>query len=222
MQFLLYSGSGFLAMEIPLPSTQKIVTITQVQFDSLLRWLHPDRELAGSKYKTIHSGLVRIFACKGLSNAEDLADETINRVILRLADIQKTYVGEPAHYFHGVARNVIRECRRRKEFAVEMIDTSVDPKPYGPGEHDCLGHCLERLPVSKRNLILDYYLFEGHSKIEHHKRMASQLSITIGAIRNRAFQIRQDLQNCMRQCELRKEPQATLSSTRSSDTCRTA
>lgn len=181
------------------------MNITQAQFDSLLAWLHPDRDLAGRKYQSIHSGLVRIFACKGLNDAEDLADETINRVISRLSSIQKSYQGEPAYYFHGVARNIIRECGRRKEFATGIVDIRVDPKLDASEEHDCLGHCLDQLSDSKRNLILSYYLYEGHSKIEHHKRMASQLKMTIGAIRSRAFQIRLNLQRSMRQCTLREK-----------------
>jgi len=183
------------------------VNITQAQFDSLLAWLHPDRDVAGRKYQTIHSGLVRIFACKGLNDAEDLADETINRVIRRLSNLEKTYRGEPACYFHGVAKNIIREQRRRKVFATGLVDIKVDPKPDAREEHDCLGHCLDHLSDSKRYLILNYYLYEGHRKVEHHKQMASQLKITIGAIRNRAFQIRLDLQNRMRQCALRENPQ---------------
>lgn len=179
-----------------------IVSITQTQFDSLLVWLNPDREVAGRKYKTIHSGLVRIFISKGLNDAEDLADETINRVILRLPKIEKGYRGEPARYFHGVARNVIRECSRRKEVATGNIDVRIDPAFDAPEEHDCLGHCLDHLSDTKRNLILDYYLYEGQSKIEHHKRMAGQRRMTVGAIRSRAFHIRLHLQDLMRQCAL--------------------
>ena len=188
------------------------MAITQAQFDSLLGWLNPDRELAGRKYQTIHSGLVRIFICKGLNDAEDLADETINRVMVRLPTIQECYRGEPACYFHGVAKNIIRERKRTKEFATGIVDVRVDPEPGTGEEHDCLGHCLDRLCDSKRNLILNYYLYEGHSKIEHHKRMAGQLKITIGAIRNRVFQIRLHLKNSMRQCTLREKPQARGSS----------
>ena len=195
------------------------MTITRAHFDSLLVWLNPDRELAGIKYKTIHSGLVRIFACKGFNDAEDLADETINRVMFRLSNIQKSYQGEPAYYFHGVARNIMRECKRRKELAIGEVDVRVDPSPDARDEHDCLGHCLDCLSDSKRNLILNYYLYDGHSKIEHHKQMARQLKITIGAIRNRAFQIRLYLQNCMGQCALREKPQ---SRNRANSACRIA
>lgn len=182
------------------------MAVTQTQFESLLGWLNPDREIAGRKYNTIHSGLVRIFACKGLNDAEDLADETINRVILRLSTIQEHYRGEPACYFRGVARNIIRERKRRKELAVGLVDASVHPEPFADKEHDCLEHCLDLLSDSQRHLIINYYLYEGHSKIEHHKRMASQLKITIGAIRNRAFQIRHRLQNYMQQCTLGERP----------------
>lgn len=175
--------------------------ITQEQFDSLLTWLGNDRDVAGRKYETIRSGLVRIFVSKGFSDAEDLADETINRVMVRLPDIRANYTGEPALYFRGVARNVIRETGRRKEIACgDVVDDVVQPQPERDPEHDCLGHCLDHLSVSKRDLILDYYLYEGHQKIEHHKQMAGQLNISKGAIRNRAFQIRLTLEDCMRQC----------------------
>lgn len=179
------------------------MTITQEQFDCLLTWLGKDRDVAGRKYETIRSGLVRIFVSKGFSDAEDLADETINRVIVRLPDIRANYTGEPACYFHGVARNIIRETNRRREVAVGVIDGRVEPAPEPNEDHDCLGRCLDRLPPNKRDLILDYYLYEGHDKVEHHKRMAGQLNITEGAFRSRAYQIRLSLENCMRQCPLR-------------------
>lgn len=182
------------------------MTITQEQFDSLLTWLGNDRDVAGRKYETIRSGLVRIFVSKGFSDAEDLADETINRVMVRLPDIRAGYKGEPAYYFRGVARNVIRESGRRREIAGGGItDRVAEPQPEPSPEHECLGHCLDRLPVGKRELILEYYLYEGHDKIEHHKQMAGQLNITEGAVRSRAFQIRTRLENCMRQCPLLKQ-----------------
>ena len=178
--------------------------ITQEQFDSLLAWLDADRELAGTKYETIRSGLVRIFVSKGFNDAEDLADETINRVMVRLPDIRENYVGEPARYFHGVAKNIIRERAHRKEIVAGVIDPCVQPKPEVVEEQVCLEHCLQSLPTTKRDLILDYYLYEGHDKVEHRKRMAGKLNITMNAFRSRAFQIRLHLQDCMRQCALKR------------------
>lgn len=182
--------------------------VTQEQFDLLLAWLGADRNSAGRKYETIRSGLVRIFVSKGFSDAEDLADETINRVMVRLPQMRATYSGEPACYFHGVARNIIRESHRRKEVTGAcVIEGRVEPQLDRYEEHDCLGHCLNRLPANERNLILDYYLYDGRQKIEHHKHMAGKLKISAGAIRSRAFQIRLNLENCMRSCALRKKCQ---------------
>jgi len=89
-------------------------------FETLLGWLDRDRDVAGEKYETIRSGLVRIFVSKGFSDAEHLADETIDRVIKRLPDIIDTYEGPPVRYFHGVARDVLLEASRPREIAVEL------------------------------------------------------------------------------------------------------
>jgi RNA polymerase sigma factor (sigma-70 family) len=180
------------------------VTITQEQFDSLLGWLSTDRELAATKYETIRAALVRIFVSKGFNDAEDLADKTINRVMVRLPQIRGIYTGEPAWYFHGVARYIIRETRRRKEIASNLVDVRIDPPTEIGEEYNWLQRCLESLPYSQRNLILDYYLYEGHEKVQHHKQMAVDLKITEGALRSRVHQIRLRLEDCMRQCSLRR------------------
>ena len=183
--------------------------VTQEQFDSLLAWLGSDRESAGRKYEVIRSGLVRIFVSKGFNDAEDLADETINRVMVRLPQIRGSYIGEPAYYFRGVAKNIIRESVRRKEISGSLKEARIDPvieiQEDTKEDLNCLDHCLERLPGQKKDLILDYYLYEGHQKVRHHKNMADHLRITEGAFRSRAYQIRLKLQNCMQQCALRKK-----------------
>jgi DNA-directed RNA polymerase specialized sigma24 family protein len=170
-------------------------------FDALLAWLGSDRETAAHAYETIRSGLIRMFVSQGFSDAEDLADLTINRVADRLPDIREAYVGEPARYFHGVARNIIREARRRKEVATDRI-----PEPSGQGiggpsdRHECLLKCLQLISGERRDLILDYYLYEGRDKIEHHRRMAKELDLSEGALRTRAHHIRVNLEKCVGQC----------------------
>jgi DNA-directed RNA polymerase specialized sigma24 family protein len=181
------------------------LVITSQQFEQLLAWLDSDRECAGLKYETIRSGLLRVFVSKGLNDAEDLADETINRVIARLTDIKDSYCGEPVRYFHGVARNIIRETNRRKEVALEVTAVTVFADPIISDEQECLDLCLRVLPPEKRDLILDYYLYEGHDKIAHHKRMSKTLGITDGALRGRAHQIRTGLEHCVKQCVQRKK-----------------
>ena len=137
---------------------------------------------------------------RGFSDGEDLADETINRVMKRLAEIQDTYVGEPARYFHGVGRFVMREMSRRKEVAVDVMPVSLLEAEVHTDEYDCLVKCLRFLQADKRDLILDYYIYDGRDKIAQHRRMASELGITDGALRGRAHQVRGNLEKCIQQC----------------------
>lgn len=178
--------------------------MTPEQFDALLSWLDADRDGAAVKYELIRSGLIRVFISKGLNDAEDLADQTIDRVVGRLADIRETYCGEPVRYFHGVARNIIREAGRRKEITVEVTAVIDFVDPIVTIEQECLALCLQVLPPARRDLILDYYLYEGHDKIKHHKDMARGLGVTEGALRGRAHNIRVGLDECVKQCVRRK------------------
>lgn len=176
------------------------LAITLESFEALLEWLDTNREAAGRKYELIRGGLIRIFISRGFNDAEDLADLTINRVVDRLPDIRADYVGEPARYFHGVARNVTREAGRRKEVATERPPERTAPIAKTSDRHDCLIKCLQLLPDGKRELILDYYLYDGRDKIEHHRRMAEELGVTEGALRTRAFHIRAALEVCVLEC----------------------
>lgn len=176
------------------------MAITQEPFDALLAWLDSSREAAGHKYEIIRSGLIRIFISQGFNDAEDLADQTINRVINKLPEIRAGYVGEPARYFHGVARNIILEARRRKEIVTDKIPERLNQVSKTTDRYDCLLKCLNLLSSEKRELILDYYLYEGRDKIDHHRRMAQELSITEGALRTRAHHTRCALEKCVLQC----------------------
>jgi DNA-directed RNA polymerase specialized sigma24 family protein len=172
--------------------------LTQDDFDALLGWLDPNREAAALKYETIRLRLIKIFACRGCSEAEDLADETINRVTSKLHDIQTSFTGEPARYFYGVANKIHLEYLRRKP-------PPVQPEPrieYAESEMEyrCLDHCVEKLTTEHRELVLSYYQEQKHAKIEHRKVLASKLGIAVNALRIRAHRIRVTLQECVKQC----------------------
>ena len=169
-------------------------------FDALLDWLDDDREKAGQRYELIRTSLIRMFVSNGLSDAEHYADVTIDRVIKRLPEIQATYVGDQAKYFHGVARYVILEARRAREVVMDVFPVLPQEISYKSSEYECLLKCLKFLSVDKRELILDYYLYQGHEKVEHHRRMASELGITDGALRGRAHNLRTNLEKCITNC----------------------
>lgn len=185
----------------------------QEPFEALLKWLDPDdREAAGRAYEVIRSGLIQMSVCQGFSNAEDLADEAIKRVTKRVLEIAPTYEGEPARYFHGVLRNVIKEQRLKKEvttdeFPVQLVETEKTSNAY-----DCLLSCLTLLSDKKCEFILDYYTYQGREKIRSHSQMAHELGISENALRLQAYHIRQKLEKCVKQCLSRPEIKSIRSS----------
>jgi hypothetical protein len=90
--------------------------LTQESLDTLLDWLDPDRESAGCKYEAIRVRLIKIFICRGCAEAEELADETINRAASKLHEIKDNWEGDPALYFYKIAQYVFfRVAADRKE-----------------------------------------------------------------------------------------------------------
>jgi DNA-directed RNA polymerase specialized sigma24 family protein len=165
-----------------------------------LKWLDSDRDVAGQKYRIIQNGLIRIFASKGFSDAESLADEVINRVADRLPDIMPDYQGEPAHYFRGVANKIILEARRRKEIATDQLPERPLEVTNVSDEYECLLRCLKFSPPDKRDLLLDYHVYEGGDKIVNHQIMADELHISVSALRVQAHRARVRLEKCVREC----------------------
>jgi RNA polymerase sigma factor (sigma-70 family) len=184
--------------------------VTQQAFDSLLNWLDSDRERAGSKYEQIRVRLIKIFTCRGCGEADELADETINRVTLKLGEIAATYSGDPALYFYGVAQKVHLEYLRKKPVVQEYLEsgrepggqTAWPPEAADAVEHEyaCLEQCMDRLPPENRLLVLEYYQEEKRAKIDHRKQLADQLGIAVNALRIRACRLRAQLQQCVQNC----------------------
>jgi DNA-directed RNA polymerase specialized sigma24 family protein len=173
--------------------------LTQAALDRLLAWLSPDRDEAGAKYEAIRTRLIKIFTCRGCAEAEDLADETINRVVSRLADVSDGYVDDPAYYFYGVAKKVGLEYNKRKF-------RPAPPPPPPPPDEDverelaCLEQCMQALPAEQRRLVVEYYQGEKRVKINNRKRLARELGIAVNALRIRAHRIRGALQQCVEEC----------------------
>jgi DNA-directed RNA polymerase specialized sigma24 family protein len=171
--------------------------MSEESFEALLDWLDPDREQAAIKYEQIRSGLIKFFANRGLSDAEDLADETINRVARRLNEIKDQVIGEKSRYFFGVARMVLREFLRRKQ---PQAPPGIIDSTRVEAEHRCLEECMAQLSKENRELVLGYYQADGREKIDQRRKLAEKLGIAPNALRIRAYRIRSALQKCVQRC----------------------
>jgi DNA-directed RNA polymerase specialized sigma24 family protein len=173
-------------------------TLTQEAFDSLLSWLDADREQAGRKYEQIRQRLIKIFTCRGRPDAEELADETINRVTLKVFEVSAGYVGDPALYFYGVAQKVFLEALRTRPPVV--VPQPIPKSEEIEKEFECLEQCMEQLSSANRELVLEYYQNDKREKIDHRKNLAEKLGIAQNALRIRAYRIRAALQQCVKRC----------------------
>ncbi len=172
-------------------------SLSQEDFDALLDWLDSDREQAGIKYEQIRSSLIKIFTGRGCLDAEELADETINRVTRKIKDIKSEFRGDPALYFFGVAKMLLLEYMRRKP-------PQNPPPPPDSGraelEYRCLERCIERLSEEDRSLLLREYGAKGRTQAERRKALADELGISLNALRIRVYRIRVALKECIEKC----------------------
>jgi RNA polymerase sigma factor (sigma-70 family) len=183
-------------------------------FERLLARLHPDRERAGHEYEAIRSKLVMFFEWRGWTAADELADETIDRVSRRLGQGEQIQGRDPFLYFHGVAKNVLREAwqtarqQKRRRYTTGVLHRPADGRPGDADDveeaHEfekrlqCLERCLEHLEVEDRTLIQRYYRGQGGARIETRRLIAKELGIPLNALRIRIHRIRARLAGCVR------------------------
>ena len=190
-----------------MPVQKKQWMLTQESFDNLLAWLDPNRESAGKIYEDIHSMLMKSFRAHGCTAAEDLADETINRVARKLPEIVDTYVGDPARYFYRVGHYVHLEYLRGQPEMTELPE-NMPQREAVPDDDEaayaCLDECMKQLTPRNRELVAQYYLGEKSVKIKLRQELARRLNTTLPILRLQAYRIRANLKDCMRNCLSRK------------------
>jgi DNA-directed RNA polymerase specialized sigma24 family protein len=182
-----------------LPDTKGKREVTQEKFASFLAWLAPDRDRAGEEYERLRFRLCTFFSQRGSSFADELADETINRVILKSSEEQ---IENKIAYCYGVAKNVYRESLRKERTHLDIDDVIIAAKtPEAPSfSRECLDKCLDKLSPEGRNLLLDYFSEAKQAKIELHRRISDHLKMTQTALRMKVMRTKQKLKTCVREC----------------------
>lgn len=175
------------------------MALTKEEFDELLDWLDPNPGRAADRYEAIRQSLITVFLNRQCEEAEDLADETINRVARRAKDLKTNYIGKPELYFYGVAKNVTHEYHRKRSRVIQPLlppPSREDLEPY----LSCLDECLAKLPHENSELILAYYQNQKKAKIASHREIGLRLRLKAGALRARVFRIRARLEKCIVEC----------------------
>ena len=205
----------------PIPRLQQIRnwSPTPASLRQLLNWLDEGKDSDGERYLEIRRRLVSYFDRKNCDHPDDLADETLNRVMRRLEEEGSIDNTPPARYCYIVAKFVfLEELRRPKQCEGDferMEHASFGASALYPKhstESDlrekvmaCLDSCLRKLDPTDRELILDYYHGEQREKIAARREIASKLGLSMNALSIRACRIRSRLEACMRNSETAPE-----------------
>jgi hypothetical protein len=182
----------------------KRINLSQDDFDRLLKWFGPDRDVSAKRYLETHERLARLFHFKGCNCPEDLADEVMDRVAkkLPLVGIKSS---DHIAVLLGYARNVLREYWREEvsfgeESGLSQDSLVVDETAHKEARSRCLDSCLGRLSEDDRWTLLEYYKYEPGKKIEHRKTMAERRQTTLNALRLKACRLKFVVADCVKRC----------------------
>lgn len=190
---------------------KKSWALTARAFDYLLNWLNEGENSEGDNYLELRRRLIAYFDRKNCFAADELTDETLNRVARRLEEEGKIESEAPAKYCYIVARFVFMEYLRETHKRADAFD---EMRRQGPGDGDlgtgvsdrrevllnCLERCTSKLASAHRDLITKYYIGKERLKIENRRALAQTLGITMNALSIRACRIRDKLEACVREC----------------------
>ena len=174
--------------------------ITPERFASFLEWLSPDSDSAGEEYERLRFRLCTFFSQRHCRFSDELADETINRVILKSSEEK---IENKLAYCYGVAKNVYRESLRkeREHLNIDEVQIAAQSPPEEKSfSRECLDKCLAELSAESRSLILEYFSEVKLAKIELHRRISEKLEMSQTALRMRVMRIKQKLKVCVREC----------------------
>jgi DNA-directed RNA polymerase specialized sigma24 family protein len=182
-------------------------------FRRLLTWLDQGVNTNGQSYLAIRGRLLGYFDRKNCLNADELADETLNRVARRLEEEDGNIETEtPAKYCYIVARFVFMEHLRAIDNETTGLDIvrrqantiSNEDRDRKEKMLECLDRCAAKLESSHRELIFGYYAGEQRVKIENRRSLAQTLGISVNALSIRACRIRDKLEGCVKECARRQ------------------
>jgi DNA-directed RNA polymerase specialized sigma24 family protein len=177
--------------------------LTSDSFAKLLGALSADVAEAGRLYTKLQASLVNYFELKGLSEPEQAADETIDRIPERIN--QKTGKEEVRFIAFSVAKFVFLEKIRKEKKRVNAADgfyakTDAEQSSGEKDEFEPLRECFKSLYEHERDLLLNYFAdLPAEELSEHRQKFADREEIDLNAVRNRVSRLRKRLEDCLKE-----------------------
>ena len=176
-------------------------TLSQSSFDRFLANLDSDRDRAGQKYEALRNRLVKFFEWRACRFADDLADETLDRVARKVDKGEQ--INDYINYSFGVARllylEAVKKQVKQQAVIIEMPLMNNFHEEEDP-QLNCLETCLQKLSENNRTMILHYYHNDKQAKIDYRKKLAEKLGLSLNALRIKALRVRGKLEECVFKC----------------------
>jgi hypothetical protein len=180
-------------------------SLTPEEFGKLLQWLSPEPETSVRMFLEITKELGKWLVRKGSAHAEDLVDETVDRVAKIVFKEPDKYLN-PKALFYGVGRKVWLEDYHRNPPPEELEPEKISARASDPAEWDfkeceeeCMKEGVNNLPPHELHLITQYFSFQGREKIVVRKRLAEGHG-GLGNLRTKACRIRTRLNDGLDDC----------------------
>ena len=191
-----------MAESLPRPRRRKRAewTLDAESLGRFLLLLDDDIAEAARRFERLRLKLIHLFEWRGAVFADDLADETLNRVIRRVEEGIDLDAESVQRFSAGVAHRVFLEHLREVRRQSPVPPPATHPPWVAKGRKTTdlrlrhLDDCLARLPDDERSLILRYYGGEPKGRIAERRRLANELGIQAGHLRIKAFRIRNKLE----------------------------
>lgn len=171
-------------------------------FARFCEFLSPDIEEAGRRYARLHEKLVGFFTLKGISDPASAADETIDRVTIKV--MAGTPIPDADRYCMGIARNIAKEkyrsASRESSAFLNFVENFSDPADEQVERiYHILKPCFEQLAVEDQQLLLAYcQAVQGRARAEQRRQLAETMMTTVLALRMRVTRLRSRLTDCVR------------------------
>jgi len=168
---------------------------------ALLDRLGAGPEEAAERYEQLRRKMIKYFLWEQCENAEDLADDCLDRVARKLED--GVEIQSLSGYMAGVARIMVKENRsrrQREQAVIEEFSNRITPAGEAEDIEQAvrdLEECLKNFSPGQRSLLLRYYEGDHAQRILNRSRLAEELKILPNALRNRAMRLRTLLETCM-------------------------
>jgi RNA polymerase sigma factor (sigma-70 family) len=180
-------------------------------FDRSSSAIDHERDSADAGFERLRDKLIFYFESKRCDSPEDLAMETLVRLVRRSAE--EKAVNDISRYAYGIARNVLHEYWRSARSHTlgeheyqrfSQSDAGSGSELVGPDEKErrlqCLEKCVQQLPEQSRELLYSYLQGTGSAGRENRRMLAESLGISRETLTLRVFHIRNRMRKCIEKC----------------------